>query len=305
MINPKYEGEKVAYLGNDFIRYSTALQPLDEVEINLFMYLCYKAKENACVDENGWSKPIEIDMKKFYDGMGYKKTWFDYTKEERKVIYNRLRRLQKETFEIKTPEYIEIVNDVKTCDYEYTSFNYLSRIRYSEHNGVLNIVMDMETQKFLNNYNGSFTPILFKNIITLKNKYAKLLYILFRSYKDGIPQNKGTSYTLEHLRDVLGLNEKYPKWYDFKRYVLIPAIQEINEKSDILIVGKRDVYYDALDGRKPEDIAPDEYAKIVVESMTEKSSRGKAVEKIFFHVLENKNSIIDELQNDALRIETK
>lgn len=90
-----------------------------------------------------------------------------------------------------------------------------------------------------------------------------------------------------------------------KRYVLIPAIQEINEKSDILIVGKRDVYYDALDGRKPEDIAPDEYAKIVVESMTEKSSKGKVVEKIFFHVLENKNCIIDELQNDALRIETK
>ena len=41
MIHPKYEGNKIAYWSNDFIRYSTALKPLDEFEINFFIYLCY------------------------------------------------------------------------------------------------------------------------------------------------------------------------------------------------------------------------------------------------------------------------
>ena len=66
MQNPKYEGEKIAYLDNDFIRKSTALQPLTELEINLLMYMCYKAKENVDkVTGEGWTKRIEIDMKKF------------------------------------------------------------------------------------------------------------------------------------------------------------------------------------------------------------------------------------------------
>lgn len=303
MINPRYEKNKVAYLGNDFIRYSNALQPLDEFEINLFIYLSYKAKENACAKEGGWSEPIEIDMKKYYDGIGYKKSWFDYTKKERITIYRKLKRLQKKVFEVKTQEYMEVVNDVEQYDYEYTSFSYLSKISYSENTGILNVVMNAETQKFLNNCDKNFTPILFKNIISLKNKHAKLLYIFFRSYKNGIPQNRGTSYTLEHIRQVLGLENEYQKWYDFKRNVLIKAIKEINEKTDILVIGKRDIYYKGLAGREVEDISAHEYAEIVVNSMAQKGSRGKSIEKIFFHVSNNDKNVTDNLEDEVFKIE--
>lgn len=302
MINPKYEKNKIAYLSNDFIRYSNALQPLDDSEINLFIYLSYKAKENACVKENGWSEPIEIDMKKYYEGV-YNQDWTHQTKEYRAKIYKRLKRLQRKAFEVKTPEYLEVVNDVKYYEYEYTSFGYLSKISYSENTGILNVVMNAETQKFLNNCDKNFTPILFKNIISLKNKHAKLLYIFFRSYRDGIPQNKGTSYTLEHIKQVLGLEDKYPKWADFKRNVLIKAIKEINEKTDILIIGKRDVYYKSLAGREVEDISAHEYAEIVVNSMAQKASRGKSIEKIFFHVSNNDKNVTDNLEDEVFKIE--
>ena len=106
MINPKYEGDKVAYLDNDFIRKSNALQPLTELEINLLIYMCYKAKENVDLETGaGWTDTIEIDMKKFYEGIGYKKNWVDYTDEEKMVIYKRLKKMQEKTFEIKTEDH--------------------------------------------------------------------------------------------------------------------------------------------------------------------------------------------------------
>ena len=39
MINPKYEGDKVAYLDNDFIRKSNALQSLNEELTNFVQIL--------------------------------------------------------------------------------------------------------------------------------------------------------------------------------------------------------------------------------------------------------------------------
>ncbi len=72
--------------------------------------------------------------------------------------------------------------------------------------------------------------------------------------------------------------------------MLIPALKEINEKSDILVVERYDAYTSAMDGRKREDMTPDEYAKIVIDSMAQKGSRGKGVYMISFRVLENHNT---------------
>lgn len=88
MINPKYEGDKIAYLDNDFIRKSTALQPMTELEINLLIYMCYKAKENVDLETGkGWTDVVEIDMKKFLAGIGYKKAWTNYNLNEKRAMY--------------------------------------------------------------------------------------------------------------------------------------------------------------------------------------------------------------------------
>lgn len=162
--------------------------------------------------------------------------------------------------------------------------------------------MPRETQQFLMNYETGFTPVEFKNMVKLKSKHAKILYLFFRSYRDGVDH---TDYTLEHLRQLLGLENKYPDWYNFKRYVLLPAMQEINTKTDICVIGRRDVYYDALEGRKPEDIAPDEHAKIVVDSMARKGDKGKSIYKITFRVSKQDNVIDDKLDFTGLLSDAK
>lgn len=297
MINPKYEGKKVAYLDNDFIRKSTALQPLNELEINLLIYMCYKAKENVDIETGkGWTNLIEIDMKKFFDGIGYSKDWSKYTDDEKMAVYLRLKKMQEKTFEIRTEKHKELDRHGNGTIF-YESYSYFSYIKYHFNTGILDVRMPDETQSFLMNYETGFTPVEFKNMVKLKSKYAKILYLFFRSYRDGVDH---TDYTLEHLRQLLGLENKYPKWFDFKRYVLVPAMEEINSKTDICVIGKRDIYHNALEGRKPEDIPKDEYAKIVVDSMARRANRGNAMYKITFRVSRNDNEVDDKLDFTGL-----
>ena len=297
MINPKYEGEKIAYLDNDFIRKSTALQPLSELEINLLIYMCYKAKENVDIENDaGWTDTIEINMKKFLEGIGYKKLWTDYNHDEKRAMYEALKQMQTKTFEIRTKRHI---NELASDEYNtvYQSYSYFSYIDYNMSTGILSVSMPKQTQRFLMNYDTGFTPVEFRNMVKLKSKYAKILYLFFRSYRDGVNH---TDYTIEHLRQLLGLEDKYPEWYNFKRYILLPAMEEINTKTDILVTGKHDEYQNGLQGRDIKDIPSREYAKIVVDSMARKGEHGKSIYKITFRVSKQDNNIDDKLDFSGL-----
>lgn len=285
MINPKYEQNKIAYLDNDFIRKSTALQPLTDLEINLLLYMCYKAKENVNpLTNEGWTDIIEIDMKKFLDGIGYKKTWTNYNHKEKCAMYKALCQMQEKTFEIKTQKHI---NKLASDNYItiYKNYSYFSYIEYNEETGLLEISMPKQTQQFLMNYETGFTPIEFKNIIKLKSKYAKILYLFFRSYRDGVNY---TDYTIEHLRQLLGLTNEYPDWYNFKRYVLIPAINEINTKTDIIVTGKKSKYNNLLKNKNISELSSINQTKLIVDSMAQKGDKGKSIYKISFSVNKNK-----------------
>lgn len=292
MINPKYEGNKVAYLANDFIRYSTAFKPLDEFEINFFIYLCYKAKEHIDRETGaGWDDLIDIDMKKFVEGIDYKKPWSKYNNSEKREIYEKLKKMRRKDFEIRTDKYKKVINGYKDNEIaEYVTYGYINHIRYVPETWTMEVRMDKDTQEFLCHFEqGEFTPVVFKNVVTLKSKHAKILYMYFRSFKDG--NIKGSSYTVEHLKQLLGISDKYPRFADFKRYVLIPAIEEINSKTDIQVIGKRDVFYDLLGERNYNDLSAREKAKISLESMCVKGSKGKAIEKIFFHVIDENEEL--------------
>ena len=80
------------------------------------------------------------------------------------------------------------------------------------------------------------------------------------------------------------MEEKYEQWGDFKRYILLPAIQEINEKTDIFIFGRRDKIVEMLKGKKVKDISEKECTKIMLNSMCETSTKGKSIYKLTFQV---------------------
>ena len=77
--------------------------------------------------------------------------------------------------------------------------------------------------------------------------------------------NRYWTFTLEELRAIFDVESRYKKWYDFSRYVLLPALQEINDygtvnvkmtpqKTGRTIVGARfDWAWKSLDAAKETD----------------------------------------------------
>lgn len=71
-----------------------------------------------------------------------------------------------------------------------------------------------------------YTPINVQIWLSLNNSYAQRFYDLLRLWsgtKDTI------NYKLNEIKELLMLDDKYSKYNDFKRRVILPAIKELNE----------------------------------------------------------------------------
>ena len=70
-----------------------------------------------------------------------------------------------------------------------------------------------------------YTTIKLLEEKSFKCSYSIIFYEIFKKYeKVGIP-----AYTLEELKELTKTKEKYKIYYDFKRYVLKQALEEINK----------------------------------------------------------------------------
>ena len=75
----------------------------------------------------------------------------------------------------------------------------------------------------------NYTAFLFENAMRAKHKYTPRIYKYLCSWKE-----KGIAYPikLQEFKDMLGCRNKYPNYADFKKCVLMPAYNELKEKSD-------------------------------------------------------------------------
>lgn len=76
-----------------------------------------------------------------------------------------------------------------------------------------------------------FTQYQLKNVLKLSGSYSIRIYELLKQYE----KIRKREFKIENLKEILGINEEYSRFYDFERYVLKPAREEINEKTDIFI----------------------------------------------------------------------
>ena len=74
-------------------------------------------------------------------------------------------------------------------------------------------------------------------MLVFRGKYAIRMYEILRSYttQKAIDDDdeKEIDISLAHLREILAV-DSYPRWADFRRFIIDPAIREINEKSEEL-----------------------------------------------------------------------
>lgn len=281
--------EETCY-SNEFIRFSNAFKPLNDFETDLFLFICSKAKENYT--NNNWEEEFEIDMADFLNKSNRKKRWSKYNAEEREEIILRIKDLQNKSFQIYLDKY-KVVDNLKKNDWEeYMSFSYVSFIHYYRSTKQIKLIMPKKTREFLCNNETNFTPLKLKYLYRLKSKHTKILYMYFRSFIENTDSKiHGSSKNIVGLKELLQLEDKYSRWIDFKRYILLPAIREINKNTDIFITGYREEMQKQLDGRNFKELNEDVQLRILVDSMCVKGSSGKAIKKIQFHVISKESDI--------------
>ncbi|WP_018250350.1 replication initiation protein [Orenia marismortui] len=129
-----------------------------------------------------------------------------------------------------------------------------------------NIVRALQEQNY-------FTPLNLMMIKSLISQYSVIFYelaIRYQKYK--IPK-----MSIEEVRELTNNKNKYKRFYDFKKYVLDTACEEISEKTDIKLSystekrGRRIAFIDFVIERKKEEISEkievkeEEYSKEVLE----------------------------------------
>lgn len=86
-----------------------------------------------------------------------------------------------------------------------------------------------------------YTGYSLQYILPMSSQYSPRLYELLKSYQKN---NREWFFNIEELKRILDA-QSYDRWPDFKRRILEPAVNEINEYSDL------NVAYDTeKEGRK-------------------------------------------------------
>ena len=107
---------------------------------------------------------------------------------------------------------------------------WLSSAEYKESEGVVELEFSPKLKPFLLQLKKHFTVYELENIIRLKRMYSIRIYELLKQY-----QNIGRRrFTIDELRKILMLDDgEYKGYKNFKRWVLLPAQKELEEKTDI------------------------------------------------------------------------
>jgi plasmid replication initiation protein len=120
--------------------------------------------------------------------------------------------------------------------------NWLSYVKYVEGSGVVQLRFDKSLKPYLLQLKGHYTQFQFNHVMSFKSQYSMRLYELLKmeSFKADKNGQFEKSIEISELRLILGIDKKdYPLFADFKKRAIEPAISEISDKTDLIIVDVR------------------------------------------------------------------
>lgn len=112
-------------------------------------------------------------------------------------------------------------------DFLFTSL--FSSIEYISGQGILELSFDPKLKPYLLQVKGNFTTYALKYAIQMKSPYSIRMYELLKQYST-FGRRK---FTLDFLREIFSLEDKYPDFYDFKKRVLEKARKDCEKYSDL------------------------------------------------------------------------
>lgn len=111
---------------------------------------------------------------------------------------------------------------------------WVDRIIYHDKQGKISLSFSAHLHPHLSQLIGKFTRYTLENVKHLKSPHSIRLYELLAQYKE-----EGSRFIgIDDLRVMFDLTEKYPQYADLRKWVIDPAIKEINETSNLFIAYK-------------------------------------------------------------------
>ena len=118
--------------------------------------------------------------------------------------------------------------DPKRPKIKKIEMRWISSISYMPEDGKISLCFSQKILPYLSELKGQFTKYELKHIGNMKSIYAIRLYELLMQWK-----GTGTrTVEIEWLKQQFQLEGQYPAMKDFKKWVIDPAVKDINTHSD-------------------------------------------------------------------------
>lgn len=159
---------------------------------------------------------------------------------------------------------------------------WLSYVAYNETEGTIDVRFDPFLRPYLLQLKREFTSYRLENIVKLKSSYSIRIYELLKQYE----KLQERTFHLSDLRKLLGAEDIYPAYGNFKQRVLVPAQKELNKKTDISFEIE-----EIKIGRRVEKV------KFIIKSIKKNSPR-----QLSFHDIEQDNEIYQYHRKLSLKV---
>lgn len=199
------ENDRILMKNNILVK---ARYNLSLVENRIFLFMLYKLQRES----EGILK-CEISHKEFKDIIKFKE------KNTVKGILEVLEELRKKPIFFKE----EKKNKKGSL---WGAYGFINGYYYDDELGSFNIEASEKIHEILKEYlKMGYTPINVQIWLSLNNSYAQRFYDLLRLWSN---TKTVITYKVEEIKELLMLEDKYDRYNDFKRRVIIPAIKELN-----------------------------------------------------------------------------
>ena len=143
-------------------------------------------------------------------------------------------RIKEDLRQLARPEWVRMtIDNGKVADRMISWINSDAEILPGD--STVTISFNKDLQPYLFDLKEKYTQYRLQNVLVFRGKYAIRLYEIMRSYatQRAIDNNKETEIDipLEELRSLLN-TDAYDRWVDFNRFILKPAVKEINERAE-------------------------------------------------------------------------
>jgi plasmid replication initiation protein len=108
-------------------------------------------------------------------------------------------------------------------------FQWITTPRITKKSGIVTVKISDDVMPYLYNLKQRFTSYEFYQILALKGSNSIALYELFKSYS--FQEKKVLS--IDEIKKYLSIGDKYKEYKAFRRKIIEPAIEEINEFTDL------------------------------------------------------------------------